>query len=130
MENKKISWIVYLLLSLIILRHTTAIITNLINLRMYDDGTEIIMNIGLSLVMIAALVLMLRKNIWGIYLFVCIQVLSSVFNSIMKGDALIHFGVAALMCLIMFLLLQIRENGISAWKVITKNNCNDERTTI
>ena len=58
------------------------------------------------------------KQKFGIYLFGGLQILSVTLNSIMNGDFFIHFGVAILMCGLLFLILQIREQGVSAWKII------------
>lgn len=117
MNEKKISWIVTLILALIIVRHVIEIITNLIRLNMAEDSFTLIANILLSVGMITALAFILQKKKTGVYLFFCLQLLIAVFNSIIGGDA-VHLFVAILMCGIMYLILQIRENGVSAWKII------------
>ena len=120
MEKRDLSWIVYTLLILIIFRHIVEIIKNLINIPLAIDSSTIIMNICVGVVMIVSLALILNKKALGVYLFICLQLFSAVYNSFVTGDAFIHIGVAVFMCVFMFLILQIREKGVSAWSIIFK----------
>ena len=133
MENnkKEINIIVQIILGLIIARHAMSMINNIMVFSMLNDIFFLCVNLSLSVLVIISLSLIMMKKKSGVYLFVALQLVSIVFNSIMDSDPITHLLVALVMCVVMFLILQIRKDGISAWKVIMNKEVNsDERTTV
>lgn len=133
MENnkKEINIIVQIILGLIIARHAMSMINNIMVFSMLNDIFFLCVNLSLSVLVIISLSLIMMKKKSGVYLFVALQLVSIVFNSIMDSDPITHLLVALVMCVVMFLILQIRKDGISAWKVIMNKEANsDERTTV
>ena len=133
MENnkKEINIIVQIILGLIIARHAMSMINNIMVFSMLNDIFFLCVNLSLSVLVIISLSLIMMKKMSGVYLFVALQLVSIVFNSIMDSDPINHILVALVMCVVMFLILQIRKDGISAWKVIMNKEANsDERTTV
>ena len=133
MENnkKEINIIVQIILGLIIARHAMSMINNIMVFSMLNDIFFLCVNLSLSVLVIISLSLIMMKKKSGVYLFVALQLVSIVFNSIMDSDPINHILVALVMCGVMFLILQIRKDGISAWKVIMNKEVNsDERTTV
>ena len=133
MENnkKEINIIVQIILGLIIARHAMSMINNIMVFSMLNDIFFLCVNLSLSVLVIISLSLIMMKKKSGVYLFVSLQLVSIVFNSIMDSDPITHLLVALVMCVVMFLILQIRKDGISAWKVIMNKEANsDERTTV
>ena len=133
MENnkKEINIIVQIILGLIIARHAMSMINNIMVFSMLNDIFFLCVNLSLSVLVIISLALIMMKKKSGVYLFVALQLVSIVFNSIMDSDPITHLLVALVMCVVMFLILQIRKDGISAWKVIMNKEANsDERTTV
>ena len=133
MENnkKEINIIVQIILGLIIARHAMSMINNIIVFSLLNDIFFLGVNLSLSVLVIISLALIMMQKKSGVYLFVALQLVSIVFNSIMDSDPINHILVALVMCGVMFLILQIRKDGISAWKVImNKEGNSDERTTV
>ena len=133
MENnkKEINIIVQIILGLIIARHAMSMINNIMVFSLLNDIFFLGVNLSLSVLVIISLSLIMMKKKSGVYLFVSLQLVSIVFNSIMDSDPITHLLVALVMCVVMFLILQIRKDGISAWKVIMNKEANsDERTTV
>ena len=133
MENnkKEINIIVQIILGLIIARHAMSMINNIMVFSLLNDIFFLGVNLSLSVLVIISLSLIMMKKKSGVYLFVALQLVSIVFNSIMDSDPITHLLVALVMCGVMFLILQIRKDGISAWKVIMNKEVNsDERTTV
>ena len=133
MENnkKEINIIVQIILGLIIARHAMSMINNIMVFSMLNDIFFLCVNLSLSVLVIISLSLIMMQKKSGVYLFVALQLVSIVFNSIMDSDPINHILVALVMCGVMFLILQIRKDGISAWKVIMNKEVNsDERTTV
>lgn len=67
------------------------------------------------------MILLLQKKSLGVYLFVTVQFISVSLHTMIDNDIALHTFVAFLTCGVMFLLLQIRTDGVSAWKVITSD---------
>ena len=133
MENnkKEINIIVQIILGLIIARHAMSMINNIMVFSLLNDIFFLGVNLSLSVLVIISLALIMMQKKSGVYLFVSLQLVSIVFNSIMDSDPITHLLVALVMCVVMFLILQIRKDGISAWKVIMNKEANsDERTTV
>lgn len=133
MENnkKEINIIVQIILGLIIARHAMSMINNIMVFSLLNDIFFLGVNLSLSVLVIISLALIMMQKKSGVYLFVALQLVSIVFNSIMDSDPINHILVALVMCGVMFLILQIRKDGISAWKVIMNKEVNsDERTTV
>ena len=133
MENnkKEINIIVQIILGLIIARHAMSMINNIMVFSLLNDIFFLGVNLSLSVLVIISLALIMMQKKSGVYLFVALQLVSIVFNSIMDSDPITHLLVALVMCVVMFLILQIRKDGISAWKVIMNKEANsDERTTV
>ena len=133
MENnkKEINIIVQIILGLIIARHAMSMINNIMVFSLLNDIFFLGVNLSLSVLVIISLALIMMQKKSGVYLFVALQLVSIVFNSIMDSDPINHILVALVMCGVMFLILQIRKDGISAWKVIMNKEANsDERTTV
>lgn len=108
-----------------------SMINNIMIFSMLNDIFFLCVNLSLSVLVIISLSLIMMKKKSGVYLFVALQLVSIVFNSIMDSDPITHLLVALVMCVVMFLILQIRKDGISAWKVIMNKEANsDERTTV
>lgn len=118
METKKeISDIIYFILCLVAFRHFMNILSSIITLSDAPMGS--FYNIVLGLLMIIALLLIAFKKKIGIYLFGIIQIANVIGQTIINvEDFGIHLFVALFMCALMFFILQIRKNGVSAWKVI------------
>ena len=116
MEKKSISEIIQILLCLVIFRHVISIFQCFFAISYIP--TESIYSIVMSILMIAALVLILFKNKVGVYLFGATQIINVIGLTIINNNFIRHLIVALISCAILFLLLQIRKNGVSAWKVI------------
>lgn len=131
-KKGEINDIIYVIFVLSIIRHVMAIFNNIIMaFALMNDTFSLWFNILLSILMITSLLLIMNKKKMGVYLFVTLQLLSVVFNSIIDSDPLTHIIPAVFMCGLLFLVLQLRKNGISAWKVImNKADKSDERTTV
>lgn len=130
-KRGEINIIIYVIFVLIIIRHAMAIINNIMAFALMNDTFSLWLNIVLSIFMITSLLLLMNKNKMGVYLFATLQLLSVVFNSIIDSDPLSHIIPAVFMCGLLFLVLQLRKNGVSAWKVImNKTDKSDERTTV
>lgn len=108
-----------------------SMINNIIVFSLLNDIFFLGVNLSLSVLVIISLALIMMQKKSGVYLFVALQLVSIVFNSIIDSDPINHILVALVMCGVMFLILQIRKDGISAWKVImNKEGNSDERTTV
>ena len=130
-SKKEINIIVQVILGLFIARHIMAIINSLMAFALLNDTFILCMNLLLSMLIILSFVLIMKQNKAGVYLFIALQLVSVIFNSMMDSDIITHLLVAIAMCGIMFLILQIRKDGLSAWKVIMNKKVNsDERTTV
>ena len=130
-KKGEINIIIYVIFGLIIIRHAMAIFNNIMAFELMNDTFSLWLNIVLSILMITSLLLLMNKNKMGVYLFATLQLLSVVFNSIIDSDPLTHIIPAVFMCGLLFLVLQLRKNGISAWKLImNKTDKSDERTTV
>lgn len=125
-KKHEISLIVQILLLMVIVRHGISIVMNLLYLFTLYDTLAPYFNIAMSSVMIYNMILLLQKKALGFYLFVTVQLISVSLRTMIDNDLAFHFLVAALMCGVMFLLLQIRTNGVSAWKVIMSNENKEE----
>ena len=125
-KKHEISLIVQILLLMVIVRHGISIVMNLLYLITLYDTLAPYFNIAMSSVMIYNMILLLQKKALGFYLFVTVQLISVSLHSMIDNDLAFHFLVAALMCGVMFLLLQIRTNGVSAWKVIMSDENKEE----
>lgn len=79
-----------------------------------------IINVLCMITLIASMFMILLEKKVGVYLFFVAQITSAVCLTYMQGDVAVHFGVALVSCILLFLLLQLRKNGISAWKAIMK----------
>ena len=108
-----------------------SMINNIMVFSLLNDIFFLGVNLSLSVLVIISLALIMMQKKNGVYLFVALQLVSIVFNTIMDSDPINHILVALVMCGVMFLILQIRKDGISAWKVIMNKEVNsDERTTV
>ena len=118
METKKeISEIIYIIICLVAFRHLMNIFSSIVTLSY--TPMESFYNIALGILMIIALLLIAFKKKIGVFLFGIIQIANVIGQAIIsKEDFGIHLFVAFFMCAVMFLILQIRKNGVSAWKVI------------
>lgn len=125
-KKHEISLIVQILLLMVIVRHGISIVMNLLYLFTLYDTLAPYFNIAMSSVMIYSMILLLQKKALGFYLFVTVQLISVSLRTMIDNDLAFHFLVAALMCGVMFLLLQIRTNGVSAWKVIMSDENKEE----
>ena len=125
-KKNEISLIVQILLLMVIVRHGISIVMNLLYLFTLYDTLAPYFNIAMSSVMIYNMILLLQKKALGFYLFVTVQLISVSLRTMIDNDLAFHFLVAALMCGVMFLLLQIRTNGVSAWKVIMSDENKEE----
>ena len=125
-KKHEISLIVQILLLMVIVRHGISIVMNLLYLFTLYNTLAPYFNIAMSSVMIYNMILLLQKKALGFYLFVTVQLISVSLHSMIDNDLAFHFLVAALMCGVMFLLLQIRTNGVSAWKVIMSDENKEE----
>ena len=125
-KKHEISLIVQILLLMVIVRHGISIVMNLLYLFTLYDTLAPYFNIAMSSVMIYNMILLLQKKALGFYLFVTVQLISVSLRTMIDNDLAFHFLVAALMCSVMFLLLQIRTNGVSAWKVIMSDENKEE----
>lgn len=125
-KKHEISLIVQILLLMVIVRHGISVVMNLLYLFTLYDTLAPYFNIAMSSVMIYNMILLLQKKALGFYLFVTVQLISVSLHTMIDNDLAFHFLVAALMCGVMFLLLQIRTNGVSAWKVIMSDENKEE----
>ena len=125
-KKHEISLIVQILLLMVIVRHGISVVMNLLYLFTLYDTLAPYFNIAMSSVMIYNMILLLQKKALGFYLFVTVQLISVSLRTLIDNDLAFHFLVAALMCGVMFLLLQIRTNGVSAWKVIMSDENKEE----
>ena len=125
-KKHEISLIVQILLLMVIVRHGISIVMNLLYLFTLYDTLAPYFNIAMSSVMIYNMILLLQKKALGFYLFVTVQLISVSLRTMIDNNLAFHFLVAALMCGVMFLLLQIRTNGVSAWKVIMSDENKEE----
>ena len=125
-KKNEISLIVQILLLMVIVRHGISIVMNLLYLFTLYDTLAPYFNIAMSSVMIYNMILLLQKKALGFYLFVTVQLISVSLHTMIDNDLAFHSLVAALMCGVMFLLLQIRTNGVSAWKVIMSDENKEE----
>ena len=125
-KKHEISLIVQILLLMVIVRHGISVVMNLLYLFTLYDTLAPYFNIAMSSVMIYNMILLLQKKALGFYLFVTVQLISVSLHTMIDNDLGFHFLVAALMCGVMFLLLQIRTNGVSAWKVIMSDENKEE----
>ena len=125
-KKHEISLIVQILLLMVIVRHGISIVMNLLYLFTLYNTLAPYFNIAMSSVMIYNMILLLQKKALGFYLFVTVQLISVSLRTMIDNDLAFHFLVAALMCGVMFLLLQIRTNGVSAWKVIMSDENKEE----
>ena len=125
-KKHEISLIVQIVLLLVIVRHGISIVTNLFSLAYLYDTLVPYFNIAMSIAMIYNMILLLQKKSLGVYLFVAVQYVSGTIHTIIDHDFFLHSFVAALMCGVMFLLLQIRKDGVSAWKVIMSKENKEE----
>ena len=125
-KKHEISLIVQILLLMVIVRHGISIVMNLLYLFTLYDTLAPYFNIAMCSVMIYNMILLLQKKALGFYLFVTVQLISVSLRAMIDNDLAFHFLVAALMCGVMFLLLQIRTNGVSAWKVIMSDENKEE----
>ena len=125
-KKHEISLIVQILLLMVIVRHGISVVMNLLYLFTLYDTLAPYFNIAMSSVMIYNMILLLQKKALGFYLFVTVQLISVSLRTMIDNDLAFHFLVAALMCGVMFLLLQIRTNGVSAWKVIMSDENKEE----
>ena len=125
-KKHEISLIVQILLLMVIVRHGISIVMSLLYLFTLYDTLAPYFNIAMSSVMIYNMILLLQKKALGFYLFVTVQLISVSLRTMIDNDLAFHFLVAALMCGVMFLLLQIRTNGVSAWKVIMSDENKEE----
>lgn len=125
-KKHEISLIVQIVLLLVIVRHGISIVTNLFSLAYLYDTLVPYFNIAMSIAMIYNMILLLQKKALGVYLFVAVQFISVPLHTMIDNDIALHTFVAFLMCGVMFLLLQIRTDGVSAWKVITSDEKKEE----
>lgn len=125
-KKHEISLIVQILLLMVIVRHGISIVMNLLYLFTLYNTLAPYFNIAMSSVMIYNMILLLQKKALGFYLFVTVQLISVSLRTMIDNDLAFHSLVAALMCGVMFLLLQIRTNGVSAWKVIMSDENKEE----
>lgn len=125
-KKHEISLIVQILLLMVIVRHGISIVMNLLYLFTLYNTLAPYFNIAMSSVMIYNMILLLQKKALGFYLFVTVQLISVSLHTMIDNDLAFHSLVAALMCGVMFLLLQIRTNGVSAWKVIMSDENKEE----
>ena len=125
-KKHEISLIVQIVLLLVIVRHGISIVTNLFSLAYLYDTFVPYFNIVMSSVMIYNMILLLQKKALGVYLFVTVQFISVTLHTMIDNDPALHFFVATMMCGVMFLLLQIRADGVSAWKVIMSDKKKEE----
>ena len=125
-KKHEISLIVQILLLMVIVRHGISVVMNLLYLFTLYDTLAPYFNIAMSSVMIYNMILLLQKKALGFYLFVTVQLISVSLHTMIDNDLAFHSLVAALMCGVMFLLLQIRTNGVSAWKVIMSDENKEE----
>lgn len=76
-------------------------------------------NLAVQVVGIVSLIFLVYAKKWALIVWVCYILAVSVFNCAYSGQ---DIGVAAIVAIlklgIMFLVLQIRENGVSAWSLI------------
>ena len=108
-----------------------SMINNIMVFSLLNDIFFLGVNLSLSVLVIISLALIMMQKKSGVYLFVALQLVSIVFNSIIDSDPINHILVALVMCGVMFLILQIRKDVISACKVIMNKEVNsDERTTV
>ena len=125
-KKHEISLIVQILLLMVIVRHGISVVMNLLYLFTLYDTLAPYFNIAMSSVMIYNMILLLQKKALGFYLFVTVQLISVSLHTMIDNDLAFHSLVAALMCGVIFLLLQIRTNGVSAWKVIMSDENKEE----
>lgn len=116
-----------LFLGFVILRHLGNIFKNLIYLLQPQsdfytiDKNLVGYSIFMSIAMIIVVIGTMRKKKWGVIGFFCFQIINLIgIQALSKEqqDLSFHFGVTCFLCLFFALLLLLRSNGKSAWKVI------------
>lgn len=83
-----------------------------------------IYNIVTSILFIVIMANILRKKKWAVISFFAFQLINAIsIYAILKdfNDFGIHLAISIIYCIILFLLLQLRNNGIKGWNIIFNN---------
>lgn len=86
-------------------------------------------NIMVSLVVIALLYFVSCKKKWAVWTFFAFQLINPVVICTIMGtysDLGVHLFVSIVICVLFCLLLLIRNNGKSGWKLIFRSNNSEE----
>jgi len=82
----------------------------------------------LSLLLIGALALVLCKKIMGAYIFLVLQIVNCVVQSVLGlNNVVAVIFVTVIMCGIFAGLLCLRNNGISGWKFLRNNQLKEQQ---
>lgn len=77
-----------------------------------------VINILCAIALIASMFMVLLEKKTGVCIFFTAQFINAACITYMKGEWGLHFGIAAISCVLLPLLLQLKKNGVSAWKTI------------
>lgn len=117
-NDVEFSFWVYLIFVLWIFGNLANMFKDIMILAQTGEMTLFIISLLFHVMMMIILCLLLFAKKIAMYLFFIMQVFPVVVNSIIYGDLFLYFFVAVIRCVIMYLILQIKHNGVSAWKVI------------
>lgn len=117
-RKKELSSIVILVLSLIIIRHITNIMT-MINSYSLIGFDIAITSVILSIIMITCIVFILKLKKWAVMVFFFLQgIVSVIYTDLGYREMPDAFLPAVFYCAVLYGLLQIKKNGISGWNLI------------
>ena len=133
-ENSGINMFIVFVLTLAILRNFIGLFTNAINLSTgqpaYVNGELTIIHYeGLSLavgianlfcvaILIVSMIMILLKKKVAVYTFFITQFANAACMMYIKGDIVLHLGIAIASCILLSLLLLLKKDGVSAWRSI------------
>lgn len=136
-QNKQeLNIFLFLFLGFVILQHLGKILKNLMLLFQPQsdfftiDKNIVLYSIVLSVAMIVVVIGTLSRKKWGVIGFFCIQIANLIgiqALSVEQQDLGFHFVVTCVLCLLFALLLLLRSNGKSAWKIIFENTVSKPR---
>lgn len=127
-QNKQeLNIFLFLFLGFVILQHLGKILRNLMLLFQPQsdffviDKNIVLYSIILSVAMIIVAIGTMSKKKWGVIGFFCIQIANLIGIQSLSTESQnisYNFGVACIPCILFALLLLLRSNGKSAWKII------------
>lgn len=120
--NSKLNIYLEFFIYLVIIRHIIALFTAIIQILMtiseLGSIIAIMWNIILNIVMIITLLYLLKVKRWALYFFGGIQLANIIFQwLVFDKDLVVLSIVAIILCVVMSLLLCIKKNGVSAWRM-------------